>query len=150
MAKRAYRASYAAGVLITQPDGLILAVSRQPPRKYKRAPHYMYDWGLPGGHSAPTETPDKTAARELFEETGLMSPSGFLYLLTVPPELNPARGTPYHVYAPAGPVTGEQRTSTKEGAVAWVYPQELLDVRDPGLTVSASNRYILFWALGMG
>lgn len=149
MAKRPYRPPFAAGVLITQADGLILAVSRQPPRKYKRAPHYMYDWGLPGGHAAVAESPEQTAARELYEETGLLSPWGLVYVVTVPPELS-SRGTPFHVFAPAGQLTGDLRSRTPEGAVAWVYPQELLDVRDPGMSVADSNRYILFWALGMG
>jgi len=136
-------------VLIAQPEGLILAVSRQPPRKYKRAPHYMYDWGLPGGHAAVAETPEQTAARELYEETGLISPWGFMYVLSVPPELS-SRGVPFHVFVPAGETTGDLRTRTSEGAVAWVYPQEMLEVRDPGLSVVESNRHILFWALGIG
>ena len=149
MAKRPYRPAFAAGVLITDPaEGLILAVSRQPPRKWKKSPHYMYDWGLPGGHAAVAESPDQTAARELYEETGLTSPWGLNFLLEVPAHLN-ARGIPFFVFAPVADVTGDLRRSTPEGAVAWLYPKELIEVHDPGMSVAQSNRYILYWALGI-
>jgi len=53
----------AACCLIIHPDnGKILAVSR------KDDPN---DWGMPGGHVDPGETPEAAAARELKEETGL-------------------------------------------------------------------------------
>lgn len=149
MARQPYRPPHSAGVLVLQ-DDRVLAVSRQPPKRHKKAPHYVYDWGLPGGLAAVAEDPAQTAARELFEETGLLAPWGLSYLLTVPPELC-SRGIPFHVYVPAGfQVTGDLRRHTKEGVVAWVHPSSLLDVRDPGMSVAASNRHILFWGLGIG
>jgi 8-oxo-dGTP pyrophosphatase MutT (NUDIX family) len=42
-------------------DGHVLAVSRGDD---------LDDWGMPGGHVEPGETPAETAARELLEETG--------------------------------------------------------------------------------
>lgn len=41
-------------------------------------------WGVPGGLVDPGETPQETAARELFEEAGL-TPTGPLWLVTVVP-----------------------------------------------------------------
>jgi len=147
MAKRPYRPSYAAGVLALDSDWGVLAVSRQKPRKHKKVAHYMYDWGLPGGLSAVGEYPVNTAARELYEETGLTAPSGLLPLLVVPPELT-SRGIPFHVFIPDGPLVGNMLRNTAEGAVAWVRPSTLTEVYDPGMSVAESNRYILYWALG--
>ncbi|WP_341716112.1 NUDIX domain-containing protein [Micromonospora sp. FIMYZ51] len=40
------------------------------------APYQPNVWGLPGGHGEPGETPEKTARRELQEETGLRVADG--------------------------------------------------------------------------
>lgn len=49
--------------LVTRPhDGRVLAISRGRDTR---------DWGIPGGSMEPGETPELTARRELFEETGV-------------------------------------------------------------------------------
>ncbi len=69
-----------ATVLLLSPDGRILGVSRG---------EDTTDWGMPGGWIEPGETPREAAARELWEETGI---------LVDPQDLNP-------VYEQGGCVT---------------------------------------------
>lgn len=142
MAKNRYQPPFAAGVLIMDSDGRILAVSRQ---KVRKRTAKRLDWGIPAGHAEVAEHPMQTAQRELYEETGL-SVADLSPLLTVPPM--GARTIPLHVYTPLGPVMG-QLTSSGEGVAAWVFPADLLEVRDPQLSVADSNRFILYWGLGM-
>jgi 8-oxo-dGTP pyrophosphatase MutT (NUDIX family) len=147
MSKRRYNPAYAAGVLIRDTEGYILAVSRQPPHKRRQVPHHRYDWGLPAGMANPGEFPFQTAARELEEETGIISPHGLVPLIEVPPLTG--RNMPFYVFGPAGPTGGSLKSSTREGAVAWVQPSTLLGVCDSQVSVVESNRYIL-WGLGLG
>ncbi len=145
--RRRYEPTYAAGVLASSADGRLLAVSRQRTYKWRSVPHYNYDWGLPAGKGNRGEFPYQTALRELEEETGLTSPSGLHPLLEVP--VLGIHPLPLYIFAPLGPLAGQQKTHTPEGQVAWVSPLQLLEVRDPSLSVADVNRYILYWGMGI-
>lgn len=56
------RRSFAVAVMVIVPEGLVLVMDPSKPDPL---------WKFPGGHSAGSESPDETAARELQEETGI-------------------------------------------------------------------------------
>ncbi|MCF2527735.1 NUDIX hydrolase [Yinghuangia sp. KLBMP8922] len=94
-------------------------------------------WDVPGGHVEPGETPDRTAARELAEETGLSVPPTDLTLfgglritlLEPPPAAYPYPRRGYmafhvlHLDAP-GPATTPAPGSESTEA-AWFTPEEV-------------------------
>ena len=53
-------------VLLVDPSGAVLMQHRD-----DQAPVSPNQWGFPGGHIEPGETPEQAARRELLEETGL-------------------------------------------------------------------------------
>jgi len=149
MSRGKYFPPYAAGVLVQDSYGMILAVTRQPPMRYRKQPHSRYDWGLPGGKANPGEYPYQTAVRELYEETGVTCPYGVAPLLEVPADPLNGRMWPFYVFVPIGKTAGDFRKSGPDGMAAWVAPSQLLEVREPAYSVAESNRYILYWGLGI-
>lgn len=100
-----------ATVLIRRDDGHILAVSRGEDTE---------DWGLPGGFLEPGETAAEGAARELAEETGL---------LTRPDNLTPvyrqAGCTTFVLTGQVTPLRWPMSSIPFEGYVAWVPPETI-------------------------
>lgn len=91
-----------AAFVVTERDGLVLAVSRGPGG---------WNWTLPGGGQEPGETLATTAARELWEETGLIPTTPLHFMMG---SRNGRRAFFY-----AGGVHGRLRGSA-EGDAAWV------------------------------
>ncbi|WFE26141.1 NUDIX domain-containing protein [Solwaraspora sp. WMMD791] len=60
-----------AAVLLVDPAGAVLLQLRD-----GQAPSHPHTWCVPGGHCEPGETPEQTALRELWEETGLRPEHG--------------------------------------------------------------------------
>lgn len=66
------RRNFAVAVMVITPEGLVLVMDPSKPDPL---------WKFPGGHSAGSESPYETAARELEEETGIsLSPFEFQLL----------------------------------------------------------------------
>ncbi len=104
-----------------------------------------WDWGLPGGHPKDAhETPEGTARRELFEETGFWAPHLSLALIVPPEPEVPGVTKPFFVFVPAAPLTGVRKDST-EGKTQIVTPLSMIHHR---CALRESNRYILWWMLG--
>lgn len=59
------------GIILLNAEGLVWLGRRMPPKSGKQDPNHA--WQLPQGGMDPGETPEETAARELYEETGVKS-----------------------------------------------------------------------------
>ena len=115
-----------ATVFILRDDGYVLAISRG---------EDTTDFGMPGGFLEQGETPADAAARELAEETGL---------LTTAFDLRPIyeQGT-CTTFEPAGRLTVLRSPMSSvpfEGYVAWV---PLATIASPHATFGPSNRVML-------
>lgn len=115
-----------ATVFILRDDAHVLAVSRGDD---------VTDWGMPGGFLERGEAPAEGAARELAEETGL---------LTTPFDLRPIyEQGGCTTFELAGPVTVLRRPMSSvpfEGYVAWV---PLATIASESATFGRSNRKML-------
>lgn len=104
----------AALVVLPRDDGKVLAISRE---------HDVTDWGFPGGTAEPEDlTPEHTALRELWEETGVVAG-----VLT--PVYQDGSGRYLVTTFLAEDVErwpDELRSSPWEGYVAWVSPSRLV------------------------
>jgi 8-oxo-dGTP pyrophosphatase MutT (NUDIX family) len=102
--------SGSATVLLTDTQGRLLAVSRGADTS---------DWGMPGGWLEPGEDPAQGAARELWEETGI---------LVAPEHLEPIyRQAGCTTFTPRGPIYVPPTLYSEpfEGYVAWVEPSAI-------------------------
>lgn len=95
-------------VLVTRPDGKILAVSR---------PDDGTDMNMPGGGIKEGESPEEAARRELWEETGLLA-SDLTEIYREGPVVA------FRAFDPGGRVR-----SSEEGITRWITQQEIMQGR---------------------
>ncbi|MGK5442605.1 NUDIX domain-containing protein [Micromonospora sp. URMC 105] len=123
-------------VLLVDPAGRLLLQLRD-----GHAPYHPHVWGLPGGHWEPGETVAETAARELYEESGLR-PDGELRLFASQevPEVSRVK----HYFCGSTRARQEDVVLGEGAAMLFVPAGEVLDGRPytPG-TVEVLTRFLV-------
>jgi 8-oxo-dGTP pyrophosphatase MutT (NUDIX family) len=116
-------------VVLTDRAGAVLLQLRAPDAVAEPG-----QWGLPGGHVEPGETPARAAARELVEETGLVVPVRPMWQVTRPDLTGSAPAVELHVFAGT---TTETTIVVGEGLAARFVPIGELPVVDLSPTTAA-------------
>ena len=106
----------AAVMLIINPKGLVLSVSR----RYDKT-----KFGLPGGKVDPGEEPWQAAVRETMEETSIITRDPKLIFERVEPPGTPD-GKPFYTYAYYAPDWIGNPKNSEEGIVEWLTVADLI------------------------